>query len=114
MQFAAWDARMSTPDKSGSTPRDSWRALAKRGRLDAYTHLDGPAFPDSLGYLWEWSRDLRRGTGTDMNGKAPLSWIVLDAWARHSGNAPAPHEIDALFSLDAVMRHPDSLDEKEA
>jgi hypothetical protein len=36
----------------------------------------------------------------------PVTWTTIDAWARRTGRDPLPHEIDALFALDAVMRSP--------
>lgn len=110
MTYAAWEARMSTPDKSGSTPRDSWRVLARKGRADALAMLEGPPFPDALGYLWGWCLELRRGLGVGMEGLASLTWPALDAWCRLTRRDPAPHEVDALFDLDRVLRHPESMD----
>lgn len=66
-----------------------------------------PEFPEELRYLFDWYLTLRMGLGTDMMGLAPVSWVALDAWSRHTGNAPNPGEVEALFYLDAVFRNPD-------
>lgn len=106
MRYVAWDVEMSTPNDQGSTPRQATRSLVKRGRSDLRALLDGPPFPAALSYLLEWMVELRRGLGRDMEGIAPLTWVTLDAWTRHADVAPAPHEVQALFLLDRVMRDP--------
>lgn len=97
---------MSTPDEHGVTPRDRTRQLVRRGRSDLQRDLDGPSFPPALRYLWEWANEVRRGLGTGFDGINSLSWVALDAWSRHTGHTPAPHEIEALFDLDFAMRKP--------
>lgn len=110
MHFAAWDARLSTPDESGTPARAHLVFAAARGSEHAILTLEGPTFPAALEYLWEWFQELRRGLGEGLNGIAPLSWVTLDAWARRTDRDPEPHEADALFSLDAVTRHPELME----
>ena len=111
MHYAAWDARLATPDESGTPARAHLVAAAARGSEHAIRMLEGPALPTALEYLWEWYQELRRGLGAGLEGIAPLSWVTLDAWARRTGRDPEPHEADALFSLDAVTRHPELVEE---
>jgi hypothetical protein len=106
VRYVAWDVEMSTPNEEGATLRDALRELARRGRTDVLEKLNGPRLPRTVRYLLDWTRDIRRGVGRDTNGLAPLTWVSLDAWARHTDHQPAPHEVDAIFLLDAVMRDP--------
>lgn len=113
--FAAWFARIHLPAKDGSIPRDSLEAAANnprhRSHASALRTLEGPPFPVDVAYLWDWLMDIRRGLGYGMDGLNALTWTVLDAWSRMTGNKLDPDEASALLSLDAVMRSPESLGE---
>lgn len=111
VRYAAWDARLSQCGKDGVPARAHLGAAAKRGNPFAIKELEGPPFPDALRYIWEWFVEIRRGLGTDLNGLAPLTWLGLDAWARRTGREPEPHEVDVLFTLDSVTRHPALVEE---
>lgn len=70
--------------------------------------LEPPEFPEDLRYLWSWFLMLRMGLGEALYGQAPLTWVALDAWSRHTDNAPEPREVEALFALDAGFRNPEA------
>ncbi len=84
------------------------QAAAARGIQRAKDRLRGPEFPEPLRYLYDWFHELLAGRGVDMNGLMPLSFTELDAWARQTRRRPEPHEVRALFLLDAATRHPES------
>lgn len=86
-------------------------AAAKRGNAFARKELTPPPFPDALAYLYDWTMELHGRSGVTMEGLAPLSYGTIGDWARLHGRHPAPHEIDALFLLDTVLRHPEALAE---
>jgi hypothetical protein len=111
MVYAAHVAVMQKPDEKGFAQRAHLQGLVKRGRATAAQRrlLDGPPFPESLDYLWEWHMELARTRNYNMNGPEPLTYPAVDAWARLTGREPEPYEVDALFRLDVVTRHPDSL-----
>ena len=55
--------------------------------------------PESLTYLWNWWAGLaaRRGGGF---GPRPISWQDLEAWARLTGIALSPFELEVLSDLE--------------
>lgn len=61
-------------------------------------------------YLRDWLYELHGRSGMTDHGPAPLSWPALDAWARMTGRKPDTSETDALFSLDAVLLAPGSME----
>lgn len=61
-------------------------------------------YPDEIEYLVMWAHELHGRSGAHMSGLLPLSPVVLEAWARLSGNAPLhPEEVEGLYRLDAAM-----------
>jgi hypothetical protein len=56
MEYARHDARMRQPaDKEGKvSTRRALEATAARGVASAIKLLEGPPFPDSLDYLFDW------------------------------------------------------------
>lgn len=74
---------------------DSGRALPEH-----VAELEGPRFPESLRYLWDWHRELRMGI------REMMTWVDLDAWSRQMRKHPTPSENEALFYLDAIFRNP--------
>jgi hypothetical protein len=113
MQYAAHEARMRQPaDKEGKvSTRTALKATAARGVVSAVKLLAGPPFPESVAYLWDWFMELDRSRTYGMGGPDPLTYQAIDAWARLTDRHPAPHEVEALFSLDLVSRHPDAIKE---
>lgn len=80
---------------------------AEHGSANARALLyEGPECPRALRYLLEWASALHGRSGYTMSGSAPLTWATLDAWSRLTGNIPDQEDIDALFTLDAVMLRP--------
>jgi hypothetical protein len=110
MRFAAWHTRMTTPDTNGSTPRDSYLVKARNGDHAAIRMLEGPTFPESVGHIWDWIHDIRRGLGGGFDGLNALTWSVLESWCHLTGHTPTAEEVSALLSLDLVLRHPESMD----
>jgi hypothetical protein len=52
-------------------------------------------------------------SGVDMNGPAPLSYATIESWSRLTGTKVEPHEVEALITLDSVMRNP-GVEKKES
>mgnify|MGYP001627226070 CR=1 FL=1 len=62
--------------------------------------LDVPPLPEEAEHIWAWFQELnlaRTGSGFGPN---PLSHAEIDAWARLTGRAPSPAEVQALRALD--------------
>lgn len=103
---------MAAPDENGKSGRDHLIQATRTSRrrpavlADIQAQLRGPRFPEALRYLWEWYLDLRRGFDRGGMGESSLTWTVFDAWARRTQNDPEPHEVAALFRLDATVRDP--------
>lgn len=102
--YARFHASMIRPQSDGSTLRAHLEAAARRGSATAIQALREPPFPRAVTYLWAWLMEIRRGLGVGVNGSESLTWVSLDAWARRTERAPEPHEVDALFTLDAALR----------
>ena len=79
--------------------RDWWQASAKTGNVEAIEALRERPFPEPIAYLWRWLLEIRRGLGMD-----GLTWQAIGWWARFTKHRPQPHEVDALFAIDAAMR----------
>lgn len=60
--------------------------------------------PAEVAYLWEWFMELERVRCYNEVGPQPLTYSELDAWARMTGRAPSPAEVDALLALDLTIR----------
>lgn len=80
---------------------------AKRGVKRAIEKLEGPPFPDVLMYLYDWIGELYGRSGAGMAGVNPLTYGTIADWARLTGRDLQPHEVHALITLDAVLRHPE-------
>lgn len=91
------------PDKKGVTPlarlEDVERRTGKRPAL-----LDGPPFPQSLEYVWEWFDELSDARRTGDFGVASLTYSDIDAWARLTGQHPSPYDVRLLIDLDRTYR----------
>lgn len=109
MCAAAHDARLRQPAKDGKAQRVHLEAAAARGSASAIALLDGPEFPDELGYLWGWFQELDRTRSYGMNGAEALTYPAIDAWARLTGRSPDALEVDALILLDLIARHPEAM-----
>ena len=96
---------MRTLQEDGHSTRDHLQALVRAGRKRP-EELDGPQFPDEIGYLWDWFGELDRTRDLGPHGPRALSYMEVDAWARLTGRSPMPHEVDALMVLDGAMRAP--------
>lgn len=112
LAFVAHEARMRLPaDKEGKfTVRQALESTAKRGAQSAVEALRGPEMPEALEYLWDWFLELDRTRTAGMNGPDPLTYPVIESWARLTQRAPTPADVSLLLDMDAVMRHPEALD----
>jgi hypothetical protein len=108
LAYAAWEGALDRRTEDGRTERVHLESVARRGHKESIARLTEPYFPEALDYLWVWLKQLRRGLGEGMHGLALLTWTTFDAWCRRMQVNPEPHEVDALFSLDAVLRNPDA------
>ena len=66
-----------------------------------------PEFPKALAYLWRAYLRLRRRAPGGFSGPQPVSWLEIDAFARRSGLALAPWEIELIEALDNIYLSPD-------
>jgi hypothetical protein len=103
MTYARFQSAMNAPAQ-GVTRRAHVEASARAGNAAAQAALTEPPFPAALTYLWEWCMELRAGLGAGMDGLAWVTWSVVDAWRVLTDRSPQPHEVQALFALDAAMR----------
>lgn len=65
--------------------------------------LEGvPELPEPASHLMAWFYDLSatRSVGMALN---PISYTEIEAWARLTGNKPAPWEVSAIRQLDAAF-----------
>lgn len=111
MAYAAHVATLAQrPDDKGFDQRAHLAGLVKRGQATEAQRrmLDGPDFPEAVGYLWDWHSELARTRTVGMNGVDPLTYPTIDAWARLTDRSPLPDEVEALLDLDAVTRNPDA------
>lgn len=111
MDYAAWDARLSTPtDKGGASQRVHLENAAERGNANAIALLTPPPFPDALAYLWEQFVRLNTMRDVGMNGpKRFTPTLIRDAALLFDWDLQ-PHEVEALTALDVVTLHPNALD----
>lgn len=86
--------------------RAQLEVAAARGSVRARAALEGPPAPPELEYLLGWAIELGEGRRYGMNGPEPISYTDIDAWARLTGRAPAPHEVQALVLLDRARLFP--------
>jgi hypothetical protein len=114
MDYARHQAEMMRPGPDGVPNAEHWSEAARRGNAVARAKLDGPPFPDALGYLWQWAMELQGRSGVGMAGLNPLSYGTIMDWATLTDQYPEPHEIEALLILDAVMRAPEPKDQGRA
>jgi hypothetical protein len=114
MQWAAWDARMSTPDESGVTLRAIYTDKLRRGEYVALDVIDGPEFPVSLEYLWHDRFQVLNGMRhIGMNGAEPLTPESIDAANRLFEWELTAREALALHRLDVAVRHPEVINEQQ-
>jgi hypothetical protein len=111
MLYAAWWAHMYTPNADGVLGKDAYEQVLTmprhHRRSEAERMLAGPRLPETVGNVFKWALQLRRGAGlVPMGGIAPLSWNMLDPWSRFTGQEPSAEEVDLLFELDATLRNP--------
>lgn len=108
-------ARLDQPGKDGTTGRQALEGQIKRYATDPRhaervarfeAELDGPPAPVALQYLLQWAGELIGRSGVGFDGLNPLTYDTVAHWARLTGRDPAPHEVHALFLLDAVKRAP--------
>lgn len=113
----AYHAKLDTEQKDGTVPRAYYEGLLSKARADRSPEgrekaeklervLRGPDVPPALEYLLGWLNGLYGRSGATMDGLAPLSPLVLEAWARLMGVRVLPHEVSALDYLDRVRRNP--------
>ena len=66
----------------------------------------GPDLPYALSYLWVWFLQLAAGRSSGgMGGIANISFADIVAWSTLMKTSPAPHEVEALMSLDIAFRN---------
>jgi hypothetical protein len=113
LAFVAHEARMRAPaDKEGRVSvRTALTAAAARGVESAIKGLASPPFPEALEYLWDWFMELDRTRTTGFNGPDPITYPIIESWARLMDRHPSPTDVELLLQMDLVMRHPDAFKE---
>lgn len=96
----------------GLPQRTHLQRLVERGHTAMRRVLEGPLMPkgkshlwatwDAIQYLWTWFLELdRTRTYHAMSGRPePITYQMVDAWARLTGREVLPHEVDALMRMD--------------
>lgn len=108
--WARRQAQLSAPQKNGSTLREE---LVAAGRW-AKEAIEGPSFPESLGYLWAWWLELTADRGWSDHGVArAVTWEKVHAWKQVTGARVQPFEARALVEIDRTWRSPGDLREEE-
>lgn len=100
------EARLRQPVDTGGTVRSHLTALARMGKESARRELEVPPCPPQIQYLVEMAQALWGRSGASQVGLLPLSPTVLKDFCILTGEEIEPHEVEALFLLDAVMLHP--------
>lgn len=62
-----------------------------------------PPFPETLRYLWQAFRRMRRRHGGNGLGLGPISWGDIDAYDRLSGMRLAGWEVAVIERLDDLF-----------
>lgn len=99
--------------KAGTTYLDHLEAAAKQGSEKAIERLSRE-YPYDPGYeyLIEWTYELVGRSGVGFGAIAPLSYPVIESWARLRDIRLQPYEVRALIELEDALRNPGK-DEKE-
>lgn len=97
--YARHQVEMNRVESDGVLWRERLAASAKTGNPEAIEALRERPFPDPIAYLWHWVLEIRRGLGMD-----GFTWQALTGWSRFTKHRPQPHEVEALFAIDAAMR----------
>lgn len=101
MAYAAHDFNLNKRDSKGVSLREKLEHIeettGKRPR-----ELDGPGFPESGAYLWNWFSELSNSRGSSGFGPNPISFLEIDAWSRMMHTKIWPHEIKIIQALDRV------------
>lgn len=96
----------------GFTQREHLRGLVARGKRPA-SALRGPSCPESMRYLVQWAHELHGRSGFGSVGVVPLTYPVIESWARLTRRTVQPWDVDALLALDAVLCAPGDADAEE-
>lgn len=113
MLVAAHQGRLDTPDKTGATGRVHLMGLLERESLPAAQRerhereLDGPPFPEPLGYLWERFETLNGMRSRSEDGPAAFTPEMLLAADTLFDWHLTPMEVEGLRRLDVAYRHPE-------
>lgn len=54
-------------------------------------------------YLLEWLYAVHGRSGVTMDGLVPLTYATIADWSRLMKVVPDPEDVNALFTLDAVL-----------
>lgn len=104
MVYARFHAALNQRAPDGARRRAHLEAAARTGSAFARQQLEEPEFPVALTYLWGWVHEIRQGLGVGMDGLASLTWTALEAWQRLTDRLLQPHEVEAVFAVDAALR----------
>ncbi len=103
---------MDRTDSEGKhTIRVHLQGLVARGKLPQ-SALDGPDWPDALGYLLDWATELGNTRQPGMHVMGGFTYVEIEAWARLTARAPSLLEMEALMLIDAAQRFPGGSDDE--
>lgn len=86
-------------DSAGITRAETLERFSERtGKR--HPDLDLPDVDEDAMYLWTWYIELatRRPSGM---GVEALRWSEIEAWARLTGRAPEPWELEIVMAIDS-------------
>lgn len=66
--------------------------------------LQGPEFPELLGYIWLAFLDVRATKRSTETGPEPITYTDLKDWGFLTGASPTPRDIELILKLDKVYR----------
>jgi len=94
---------MAAPQTDGRPLRAHLLQAAQQGALPMAS-LEPPALPPACVRAWRWWTELAAARPASGFGLSPLSFGEVAAWARLTGERPAPLEVRAIMAADAAWR----------
>ncbi|MFN9215173.1 MAG: hypothetical protein ACK53T_15860 [Planctomycetota bacterium] len=94
---------MAAPQADGRPLRAHLTAAVTQGALPAAA-LEPPPLPPACATVWAWWTELASARPSAGFGLSPLAFGELAAWARLTGERPAPIEVRAIMAADAAWR----------
>lgn len=87
---------LNSTDRQGVTVSDHYLQLGREA------DLEGPDFPDVVGYLWDYFMELHAARPVGAMGAGPLTFEGIKAWSDLTHRELSPWEVKALKDIDAI------------